>query len=276
MTAEAMTLADRPAARVRVNIGPVSEQVRVPLGDGTELWITHRPLSSNQTSVFERILNSMTFTTLSPQSSQAPSTVRDVFPLASGNTWVYDVALDYTDESKRLVHWTGVVTEMIAEARQHDAVWIYLVETQGRPVFERSGPVPQDREEHFLVFPDRLYRLPAPLDSDALIAANGQGYEWNQVLAWPIEVGQRWGDPKIVAQNNGWYVWRVEARGSVETTAGSFADCYQLLLLTNPDDTSAWFCPGIGFARHEYHHHGSRYDEVWTLRELHVRGDQPR
>jgi hypothetical protein len=61
VTAEAMMLADRPAARVQVNSGPVSEQVRVPLGDGTELWIACRPLSSSQTAIFEQVLNSLEF-----------------------------------------------------------------------------------------------------------------------------------------------------------------------------------------------------------------------
>lgn len=275
VTVEAMTLAGHRAARVQVNIGPVSEQVRVPLGDGTELWITRRPLSSSQAAVFEQMLNSLEFMPSSSIATPEPSNISDVFPLAPGNTWIYDVALDYTDENHQLVHWTGIVTETIADARQQAGVSIYRVEIQGRPVLERSGPGPQDREEHFVVFPDRLYRLPMSFVPDSFIAGNGQGYEWGQVLAWPLEVGQRWGDPKIVAQSDGWYVWRVEARENVETTAGSFTDCHRLLFLTNPDDTTTWFCPGTGFVRHEYHHHGTRYDEVWTLREFHIRGDRP-
>lgn len=60
MTAEKMTLAGRPAARVRAIVSPVSERVRVPLTEG-ELWITRRPLSSTQAAVFQQILDSLEF-----------------------------------------------------------------------------------------------------------------------------------------------------------------------------------------------------------------------
>jgi hypothetical protein len=59
VTAEPITLAGRLAARVRLITSLVSEQVRVPLSDGTELWITRRPLMSSQANVFEQVLNSL-------------------------------------------------------------------------------------------------------------------------------------------------------------------------------------------------------------------------
>ena len=57
VTAEAMMVGGHSAARVRPVISPVSEQVRVPLGE-TELVITRSPLSS-QAAVFEQILKSI-------------------------------------------------------------------------------------------------------------------------------------------------------------------------------------------------------------------------
>ncbi len=59
VTAEATTVAGRPAARVHPIISPVSEQVRVPLDDQTELWITRRPFTPNQAAVFEQIVKSI-------------------------------------------------------------------------------------------------------------------------------------------------------------------------------------------------------------------------
>ena len=62
VTAEPMMLAGRPAARVRLITSPVSEQVHGPLSDGTELWITRRPLLSSQANVFEQVLRSVEIT----------------------------------------------------------------------------------------------------------------------------------------------------------------------------------------------------------------------
>jgi len=60
VTAEAVTVAGRPAARVRAIVSPVSEQLRVPWGTG-ELWITRRPLSPAQDTIFEQMLDTLEF-----------------------------------------------------------------------------------------------------------------------------------------------------------------------------------------------------------------------
>jgi len=55
VTAEPVTVDGRQGARFRSVVSPVSEEVRVPLGE-QELRITRRPISSTQDAVFEQIL----------------------------------------------------------------------------------------------------------------------------------------------------------------------------------------------------------------------------
>ena len=63
VTAEPITLAGRPAARIRAIVSPIGEEVRVPL-DAGELVITRWPISSTHDAVFEEILDSLKFVNL--------------------------------------------------------------------------------------------------------------------------------------------------------------------------------------------------------------------
>jgi hypothetical protein len=59
VTATAITVAGRRGARVRPMVSPVSEEVRVPLGE-EELRIYRRPISSTGDSVFGQLLDGLT------------------------------------------------------------------------------------------------------------------------------------------------------------------------------------------------------------------------
>jgi hypothetical protein len=52
-------VAGRRGARVRPIVSPVSEEVRVPLGE-EELRIYRRPISSTQDAVLEQLLETLT------------------------------------------------------------------------------------------------------------------------------------------------------------------------------------------------------------------------
>lgn len=189
--------------------------------------------------------------------------ILDAWPLAVGTTWVYSVTVD----EAALGHWTGLVTETITAADRREGAWVFQSELQGHPLMARSGT----RLQWYLVLDGRVYMLLRKQDVDTFMVTNSQGFEANQVLAWPLQEGQQWGRPEFLARGDGMYVWRVAAQESVATLAGNFPDCYRLVFLTNPDDTTGWFCPGVGTVRREYHHHGSRDDDVWVLQEFHTR-----
>jgi len=59
VAAEPITVGGQRGARFRSIVSPVSEEVRVPLGE-EELRITRRPISSTQDAVFEQILERLT------------------------------------------------------------------------------------------------------------------------------------------------------------------------------------------------------------------------
>ena len=86
------------------------------------------------------------------------------------------------------------------------------------------------------------------------------------MLRWPITAGQKWDAFGDVAEDfKGIYFWEVLKQGDVTVPAGHFTDCFQLTLLTGPDDSTDWFCPGVGMVSKEYHHHGTVDIRYWEL-----------
>jgi hypothetical protein len=61
VTAEAVTVGGRPAARIRPLLDPISEEIRVPLENGAEWSIRRTPLNPAQDALFQQILDSVTF-----------------------------------------------------------------------------------------------------------------------------------------------------------------------------------------------------------------------
>ncbi len=61
VTAEAITVGGRPAARIRPLLDPISEEIRVPLENGAEWSIRRTPLNPAQDALFQQILDSVTF-----------------------------------------------------------------------------------------------------------------------------------------------------------------------------------------------------------------------
>jgi hypothetical protein len=61
VTAKTITIDRRPGARFRSAVSPISEEVRVPLGD-RELRIHRRPISTTHDAVFEQILDALVLT----------------------------------------------------------------------------------------------------------------------------------------------------------------------------------------------------------------------
>lgn len=195
-----------------------------------------------------------------------------LIPLRAGATWVYSVTLD-TQEGYRPVHWTGVITETVTEARRTAETvgngWVFRV--------SRTGALPLDAPPHeptffYVALGGWLYQLfdaeDAPDQIRELIATQGQGFEAERIAAWPMTVGQTWGDPELISIEGSAYRWLVEAQEDVQTPANGgrvWLGCLRLIFRTNPDVTTHWVCPGIGLVRYQYHHNGSRHDEVWEL-----------
>ncbi|HEY67416.1 MAG TPA: hypothetical protein G4N97_04005, partial [Thermoflexia bacterium] len=61
VTAEAVTVGGRPAARIRPLLDPIGEEIRVPLENGAEWIIRRTPLNPARDALFWQILNTVTF-----------------------------------------------------------------------------------------------------------------------------------------------------------------------------------------------------------------------
>lgn len=191
-----------------------------------------------------------------------------LMPLRAGATWVYSVTLD-TQDGYRPIRWTGVVTETITDARREGNSRVFRAERAG--AFPLETP-PHEPTHFYVALGGWLYQLFDTEDSPDqirdLIAARGRGFESERIAAWPMTVGQTWGDPELISVEGAAYRWLVEAREDVPMPASAgnaWLDCFRLVFRTNPDVTTQWYCPGVGLVRYQYHHHGSLHDEVWEL-----------
>jgi len=198
--------------------------------------------------------------------SAARPAILDVFPLSVGATWVYSVTVDDVME----YHWAGPVTETITAGKPQGLGWIFQSDVQGHPF--RTQPV--DRSQSYVVQNEHVYKVLGDRDPVEYVATEGQSFGVSQILVWPLSVGQKWGPAEFLARGDV-YVWRVEAQESVSTPAGKFDGCYRLSFYWADSHQLAWFCPGTGTVRWETHHHGSRHDEVWELREFRPGGATP-
>jgi hypothetical protein len=210
--------------------------------------------------------------TATPPSRAIPSLaatrppILDVFPLEMDATWGYSVTLDY-EEGGEIHHWTGPVTQTITSSSQRNAAWIFLAEESGGHPLRAH---PYDRQRHYVAIENRVYELSGPRPVEPLIHSDGQGYDDALRYVWPMRVGDRWGDPERIEQGLPGYTWDVKERGVVQTSAGRFEACYRLVFSANTGQEQDWFCPGIGRVRREYHHNGSRLDEVWELQAFYT------
>jgi hypothetical protein len=181
-----------------------------------------------------------------------------VYPLSQGAVWTYNLVLDY-DSGGQVEHREGQVTETVTEATPHIENWVFHTVIEGVPdvAFIRL-------EHHYVTKGSGLYDLGSAEDAAAATNPEAVEFERNQILAWPLEIGQMWGDPALI-NAQGTNVWRVDAIEAVDVPAGHFENCYVLMLVTNADRTTRWFCEGVGFAKIEYHHNGTPNDQVWEL-----------
>jgi hypothetical protein len=176
---------------------------------------------------------------------------------------VYSVTLNYPgDEENAPLHWTGTVTETITDVQRVLNAWTYRSETTGLPTLESP---PHEAVQIYVPLGGRLYLLSASLDPTEMIEADGQGYEGERVVTWPLAVGQTWTDPNLAADEGPPYYWLVEAEEDVRTAAGAFTGCYRIVFRGETDDSTSWFCPGVGLTRYRYRNPEAGQNESWEL-----------
>jgi hypothetical protein len=187
------------------------------------------------------------------------ATLADAFPLKPGAQWVYSVTT-VTGRPGNLITRTGQQMETVVDVSRVNGVTLYRLWVEQDAVlndFPHMEPL-----QYTLLAGNRAYGWNSA-DPARFIAT--RGLAGMLVLQWPLSVGQALTLSQATGAKGTAMAWQVIGRENVSTPAGAFADCYHLTIVTNPDDTHAWFCPGVGFVRREYHHHGSIDDMVMVL-----------
>jgi hypothetical protein len=185
--------------------------------------------------------------------------VTEAFPLQVGATWGYHAHIEEELGGKVQVR-DEIITERVITQTQQANLTIFTL--------ERIGGLNPGRF-YYLVWGNSVYQVPPSPRSEALqrLLADLQSDEPTLPpdYVFPLQIGASWGSVSVAPQANHWYEWYVEGQEDVDVPAGHFADCYRLVFFTNPDDTTRWFCPGVGLARLRYRHHGSVHNEDWEL-----------
>lgn len=183
----------------------------------------------------------------------------EAFPLQVGATWRYQAHIEEELGGKVQVR-DEIITERVITQTQQANLAIFALKRVGGL---NPGPF------YYLVWGNSVYRVPPSPRNEALqhFLADLQSDEPTlpPSYVFPLHVRASWGSISVVPQANHWYEWYVEGQEGVDVPAGHFADCYRLVFLTSPDDTTRWFCPGVGLARLRYRHHGSVHNEDWEL-----------
>jgi hypothetical protein len=125
----------------------------------------------------------------------------------------------------------GVITETVTGAWQQGDALVFEVRSDA-DVFD----VQLQKTNYFVLLNERLYYV---LNSPArVLNANGEGCDDAQVLKWPLQVGDTFGD------------WKVAAEEMPMVDADLPETCYRLEKRTNTSAHDAWFCPGMGFVQY--------------------------
>jgi hypothetical protein len=171
-----------------------------------------------------------------PQPARSPITrtspLLDVMPLAAGTSWTYTLSRSdlCLSKSTNLVV-DGVITETVTGAWQHGEALVFEVRSDA-DVFD----VKMQKTNYYVLLNDRLYYV---MKSPArVLDSQGAGCDDVQVLKWPLQVGDTFGD------------WTVAAEALPALNATLPQTCYRLEKRTSTSAHDAWFCPGMGFVQY--------------------------
>ncbi|MCL5997162.1 MAG: hypothetical protein M1546_14065 [Chloroflexi bacterium] len=189
------------------------------------------------------------------------ATLAQAYPLELGAQRVYSIT-SITGTPWNLVTATGLLTQTVVDASEQNRMLIFRIwseQDSSLSDFPHYEPLQYD-----ILFRDAIYWWNSD-NPTSLIADLEHGREALPKLIWPLKLGQMFSPISSTMRTDRMYTWDVVSQEEVNTPAGRFSDCFHLIFRTNPDDTQAWFCPGSGFVRREYHHHGSISDITQVL-----------
>jgi hypothetical protein len=209
--------------------------------------------------------------------TKPPETV-EPFPMTVGTSWTYrgivrwspsigrvsGTKVEWKMEVQRLV-WRGEYTGAVIRGFPEDLDW-----SDGHPNPTDSLLVRFRQEKFYLISKERfassIQMLENPNQSLQGLLSDGDIF-----LQLPLAQGKKYCDAENMARSDGHYCWIVESSESIslnELTGGAEKGrrtSYRIRYVTNPDDLTYEFVPGVGITLYEYHHHGTVADTELQL-----------
>jgi hypothetical protein len=196
-----------------------------------------------------------------------PSSETD-FPLALGNTWVFQATRYEGVPITEIITTTLVITETVVEVKSTSSYFIAQIhreESAEMPVGNvppswQGVPLrPATSSEYWLVVSgNRVYRQERNLDPSTL-------YDTAELeLVFPLQVGEKWN------LFDGGILRKVVKVDTVAVPAGRFNNCFLFEDAWASDTAQTWFCPNVGIIEEKMDHHGTPmgWHSVLTRYEL--------
>ncbi|HXF68165.1 MAG TPA: hypothetical protein VNK89_00015 [Thermoflexus sp.] len=187
------------------------------------------------------------------------------FPLALGNTWVFQLTRYEGVPTTDILTTTQVVTETIVEIQNVTSYLVAKIHREEGPE-QPVGEIPPSRQGvplkpafssdvWLVVSGNRIYRQEGKLDLSDLRTALVE-------LVFPIRLGAKWyrSDEKAALNPtyaDDWMLVKVTQVGSVVVPAGEFPNCFLLEEVWAGLTAETWFCPNVGVVSKKADHHGT-------------------
>jgi hypothetical protein len=210
-----------------------------------------------------------------------PPETMEPFPMSVGTSWAYrgivrwthdvnkvsETKVDWKMEIQRLVR-RGEYTGAVIRGFPGDLDW-----SDGHANPTDSLLVRFGQEKFYLISKERfassLEMLENPNQSLQGLLSDGDIF-----LQLPLAQGKKYCDAENMARSDGHYCWIVESSESIDLadlsggTIKGRGTSFRIRYVTNPDDLTYEFVPGVGVTRYEYHHHGTVADTELRLTEF--------
>lgn len=204
------------------------------------------------------------------------------FPMTQGTSWTYRGVVRWEhgkDEksSGARVTWKMEILRVIH--REHITAAVVhgfpseLNWSTGNSVPLNSLLIQTDGGEIYHIDAEQMKPIVDRLD-DASDKLEDLLHEDDIFVRVPLEKGKKFCDADSLARDDGMYCWVVSAadKAPINDVKGldpAARDLFEIRYVTNPDDITIKFTPGVGITSYAYHHHGTTADTELKLVEFH-------
>lgn len=209
-----------------------------------------------------------------------PTVAVESFPMSAGTSWTYRGIVRWTHDinkvSETKVEWKMEIRRLIQRGEYAGAVVSGFpgdLDWSDGKVHPTDSLLVRSAQEKFYLIPsdrfaDSIHRFENPNGSLADLLNDDELF-----LRLPLKPGNKFCDAEGMARSDDEYCWVVDSSKTVELarvigTPKEAQTSYTIRYLTNPDDITFDFVPGVGLTSYEYHHHGTVADTELTLSEF--------